>query len=156
MTPSPLSPARTAFGRTLAHVVRLWRRRADEALAACGLSEATAIPLLELCYLGDGVRQGALAEQLGIEGPSLVRLLDALQADGLVERREDESDRRARTLHLTKRGKAQVEKAERILNQVRRRLLRQVTESDLETALRVLQAVEQAVLQDKAGAEDEA
>lgn len=154
MDHAPLSPARAGFGQLLVHVARSWRRKADAALAACGLSEATAVPLLVLSHLGAGVRHGALAERLGIEGPSLVRLIDALEADGLVTRREDEGDRRAKTLHLTRKGKAQVEKAERILNRVRADLLRHVSEDDLQTTLRVLHAIEQAFQQDQSQAGD--
>ena len=50
--------------------------------------------------LGDGVRQKELATALSIEGPSLVRLLDNLERRGFIERREDETDRRARGIYL--------------------------------------------------------
>src|SRR3546814_2038548 len=50
------------------------------------------------CALVTGVQTCALpiSTALGIEGPSLVRLLDTLERRGLVERREDDADRRAR------------------------------------------------------------
>ena len=146
MTDMPLSPARAAFGRVLVHVARAWRRRADEALAAFGLSEATAVPLMELSRMGDGVRQGTLAARLGIEGPSVVRLIDQLEGEGLVIRREDATDRRAKTLHLTARGEAMVDRIEGVLNEVRARLLARVEERDVETALAVLRAVEAELL----------
>jgi MarR family transcriptional regulator, transcriptional regulator for hemolysin len=141
MEDKSLSPARAVFGRTLVHVARFWRRRADEALAAYGLSEATAVPLMALARTGDGARPGALAERLGIECPSLVRLVDALEADGLLLRRADPADRRAKTLHLTAKGAALAAQAEEVLNGVRRRLLKDVGERDVETALEVLRAV---------------
>ena len=83
---------------------RAYRGAADKALADYGLSQATAWPVILAGRLGDGVRQGALAEALGVEGPSLVRVLDQLVAAGLMERREDPHDRRAKTLHLTEAG----------------------------------------------------
>ena len=85
---------------------RAYRGAADKALADYGLSQATAWPVILAGRLGDGVRQGALAEALGVEGPSLVRVLDQLVAAGLMERREDPHDRRAKTLHLTEAGQA--------------------------------------------------
>lgn len=85
---------------------RAYRSAADKALADFGLSQATAWPVILTGRLGDGVRQGALAEALGVEGPSLVRVLDQLVAAGLIERREDPQDRRARTLHLTPAGQS--------------------------------------------------
>ena len=48
---------------------RAYRGAADKALADYGLSQATAWPVILAGRLGDGVRQGALAEALGVEGP---------------------------------------------------------------------------------------
>ena len=76
------------IGRVIARLARTWRRESDQALSDHGLSYATAIPLLLLSRQGENVRQGVLADELGVEGPSLVRLIDLLQAEGLVERRQ--------------------------------------------------------------------
>ncbi len=92
------------FCLALLQASRAWRRVADTAAANFGLSEATAYPLVMMSRLGEGPRQTVLAEAMGVEGPSLVRLLDQLCAAGLVQRREDPSDRRAKTLHLTDKG----------------------------------------------------
>src|SRR5258708_39886732 len=92
------------FGLLITRLARLWRREVDQAVAAHGLSQATAIPLVVLSRRGKSVRQCVLAEEMGIEGPSLVRLIDLLQAEGLVERREDPTDRRAKKLPLTAPG----------------------------------------------------
>ncbi len=88
----------------IARLARVRRRVADRTLSAHGLSEATAHPLQVLTRHNESVRQGSLAEEIGIEGPSLVRLIDLLEADGLVERREDPTDRRAKLLRLTAKG----------------------------------------------------
>lgn len=93
------------FGFQLITTMRAWRRVLDEAYAAHGLSEATWRPLIHIHILGEGLHQNRLAASLGIEGPSLVRLLDNLQQAGLIERREDPADRRAKTLHLTDNGR---------------------------------------------------
>src|SRR5260370_36915165 len=89
------------IGLLITRIGRLWRREADQALAAHGLSEATAIPLIVLLRRGKSARQCVLAEEVGIEGPSLVRLVDLLQAEGLVEGREDPEERRGEKLHPT-------------------------------------------------------
>ncbi|MEO9322446.1 MarR family transcriptional regulator [Nocardioides sp. C4-1] len=44
--------------------------------------------------------QADLARLLGVSGPRVVQIADALEARGLVERRRDPADRRARLLHL--------------------------------------------------------
>jgi len=131
------------IGRLVTRLGRIWRRESDQALSNHGLSYATAIPLLVLSRQGENVRQGVLADELGIEGPSLVRLIDLLQAEGLVERREDPTDRRAKTLHLTKAGAAKVEETNRILRRVRTSLLRDIGPEELAITFETLQRIEQ-------------
>ncbi|QPF89147.1 MarR family winged helix-turn-helix transcriptional regulator [Bradyrhizobium commune] len=131
------------LGRLIARLARIWRRESDQALSDHGLSYATAIPLLVLSRQGENVRQGVLADELGIEGPSLVRLIDLLQAEGLVERREDPTDRRAKTLHLTKAGEAKVEQTNRILRRVRASLLKDIGPEELAITFETLQRIEQ-------------
>ncbi|NUR11881.1 MAG: MarR family transcriptional regulator [Bradyrhizobium sp.] len=131
------------LGRHIARLGRVWRRESDQALSDHGLSYATAIPLLVLSRQGENVRQGVLADELGIEGPSLVRLIDLLQAEGLVERREDPTDRRAKTLHLTEAGEAKVEETNRILRRVRANLLKDIGPEELAITFETLQRIEQ-------------
>jgi MarR family transcriptional regulator for hemolysin len=130
------------IGRLITRLARIWRRESDQALSDHGLSYATAIPLLVLSRQGENVRQGVLADELGIEGPSLVRLIDLLQAEDLVERREDPTDRRAKTLHLTKAGEAKVEETNRILRRVRASLLKDIAPEELAITFETLQRIE--------------
>ena len=80
---------------------RLWRKMARRAAAKHGVSEAAASPLVWISRLGENVRQTALAEAIGIEGASLVRLLDELENSGLISREPDPADRRANGVSLT-------------------------------------------------------
>lgn len=134
-----------AFTVGLLRLARTYRREIDKALAGHGLSEARALPVLHIARLGDGVRQGVLAEELGIEGPSLVRILDQLCAAGLVERRDDPTDRRAKTLHLTPEGRSQAAGVEATLDAVRARYLSQISDAELSATLRVLARFEAAL-----------
>src|SRR5215470_4162382 len=93
------------FGFRVARIARRLRQAVDGELRVLGLTEATWRPLVYVRRLGDGVRQKELATALSIEGPSLVRILDNLERRGLIERRADESDRRARGIHLTRSGR---------------------------------------------------
>src|SRR5690348_5710328 len=88
---------------------RLWRKMARHAASAHGVSEAASAPLLWIDRLGQNVRQTALADAIGIEGASLVRLLDELQSSGLITREQDPTDRRANSVNLTERGRTVVE-----------------------------------------------
>ena len=142
-----MAPSQTTIhaeiGLLISRLSRLWRREADQALADHGLSEATALPLMVLSRRGKCVRQGVLADEIGIEGPSLVRLIDLLQAEGLMERREDPTDRRAKTLHLTATGEAKAEEINRVLRRVRAFLLKDLDAGDLAVTFDALQSIEQ-------------
>lgn len=128
------------FTANLLSTGRQWRRAVDLALSTHGISEANGAPLLWISRLGDGVRQVVLANQVGIEGPSLVRLLDQLEGLGLVVRKDDPIDRRAKGLWLTEEGRALAARMEDVLDELRGRILAKVDPADLEAAVRVLQA----------------
>lgn len=123
---------------------RHWRRICQTTLANYGISEACAVPLLMIVRLGDGVRQVAVAQASGLESPSLVRLLDQLCNAGFVCRTEDANDRRAKALSLTERGRALAEAIESELVRLRREVLQDIPTADLEAALRVVRAFEEA------------
>jgi MarR family transcriptional regulator for hemolysin len=132
----------SALTTSLVRLARYYRLGVDEALTGLGLSDALALPVVLLGRRPEGVRQNMLADELGVEGPSLVRLLDKLVKDGLVERWEDPSDRRAKTVHLTPAGRAHSERASKALDAFRADLLEGVPTADLEACLRVFELME--------------
>jgi len=137
-----MSSRHTEFGFLVARISRRLRQAVDAEMRLLGLTEATWRPLVYVRSLGDGVRQKELASAMSIEGPSLVRLLDNLERRGLIERREDENDRRARGIHLTRAGRELAVRAARIGNAFQARLLSGVPPADLETCERVLETLE--------------
>jgi MarR family transcriptional regulator for hemolysin len=71
-------------------------------------------------------------------------MLDQLGAMGLVDRRADPADQRAKTLHLTHAGEELAERVEPVLYSTRARLLAQVSDDDLEVCLRVFDVLRAA------------
>ena len=126
---------------TLSRVTRAWNKLVREAIVKHGISPACAAPLAAIAKLGDGERQGLIAEDIGIEGPSLVRLIDQLCSCGLVERRDDPVDRRAKTLWLTEMGKSVTKSIEADLVYLRADILKDLPRADLEATLRVYAAL---------------
>lgn len=124
----------------LLRIGRIWRKHVRAHINTHGISEACAHPLLAIGRLGNGVRQGPVAEEVGMEGPSLVRLLDQLCECGFVERREDPADRRAKTLWLTERGSSVMANIEGDLVALRAQVLAAVSNEDIEATLRVFAA----------------
>lgn len=123
---------------------RLWRRLVRDIVSAHDVSEAAAVPLIQIERMGGGVNQTEVADAIGIESPSLVRLLDQLCAGGLIERREG-SDRRAKTLWLTAEGERVTAEIESALVVLRERVLGHLPQEDIEATLRVFSAIEDAV-----------
>ncbi|MHC2002952.1 MarR family winged helix-turn-helix transcriptional regulator [Methylobacterium sp. CM6241] len=137
-----LSDLSQAYSHTLILTGRQWRRVANTVTERHGISEAKALPLVMIARMGDAPRQNALAEAVGIEGPSLVRLLDQLEKAGLVVRTEDPSDRRAKVLSLTSEAKMVVAEIEVELAGLRAAMFADVSPADLEASLRVFRTVQ--------------
>ena len=119
---------------------------ANKAVAHLGLSEASTWPLLAVSRYGDGHRQRVIANILGIKAPSLTRPLDHLEREGLIERRDDPIDGRAKTLHLTAKGRTIAVQIEATLKALRKQLFEGADANDIAAALRVF-----AVLEDRMG-----
>ncbi len=129
------------LGPLLGETARLWRARLDERLRPLGLSQARWLVLLQLARRGDGVMQKELAQWVGIEGPTLVRLLDRMSEDGWIQRRDFPHDRRAKTVHLTDKAHGVIGQINAVAAELRRELLDGVDPADIPTCLRVLQQV---------------
>lgn len=123
---------------------RQWQRLADTTLGSYGISTACTMPLLMIGRSGGGIRQVTLAQQLNMEGPSLVRLLDKLCASGLVRRESDASDRRANLLWLTEQGGALVESLEARLIDLRQDVFGELSMDELETVLKLWRLLAEA------------
>lgn len=139
-----MSAARSEFGLRLLYISRLLRREADAAVKRYGLSEATVLPVIQLSRMGDGVRQNTLTARLGIEAPSLVPQLDALEEAGYLARRADPTDGRAKMLYLTAQGRMLVKKIDPVLGEIRQELLAEISDADLAACLSVLERIEAA------------
>lgn len=131
------------LGPLLGETHRVWKTKLDERLRPLGLSQARWMVLLKLSRQGDGVVQKELAEWLGIEGPTLVRLLDRMSEDGWIERRESRQDRRAKTVHLTRQAHGVITQINNIAAGLRRELFADIDTADLEAAQRVMQHIKQ-------------
>src|SRR5215470_18706325 len=130
------------FGFRVARIARRLRQAVDGELRVLGLTEATWRPLVYVRRLGDGVRQKELATALSIEGPTLVRLLDNLERQGLIERREDETDRRARGIYLTRAGRDLAVRVAKVGTEIQARVLVKVPPAELEICQNVLDRIE--------------
>ena len=131
------------FGFLLSETARTWRTLLDQRLRPLGLSQAKWLVLLHLNMAKDDLTQKELSDRLAIEGPSLVRLLDRMEADGWVERRASPNDRRAKTIHLTDKAMETIREIKRIATKLRGELLGDISEDELAMASDVLMRIKQ-------------
>ena len=129
------------FGSLVARAARQWRRAVDRRLQPFGLTEATWLPLIYLARAPVPMRQKDLAAALGLDGSSVVRLLDALEASQFIERHEGGADRRAKIIVPTARGLSIAEKVEAVSREVRRDTLAGLSDENLRVATGVLQQI---------------
>ena len=92
------------FGFILKEVSRLYTRRFEERARAFGLTLPQCKVLVYLAR-NEGISQAKLAELTEVEPMTLVRILDHMEEEGLLERRASPLDRRARSLFLKNKAK---------------------------------------------------
>ncbi|WP_160287234.1 MarR family winged helix-turn-helix transcriptional regulator [Pseudomonas knackmussii] len=132
-----------ALTNSLQPARRAWQMLASRALGASGLSLAVATPVLLVSRMGDGVLQNVLAERIGVHPAALVRTLDQAEAAGLLERRMVPGNRRLRAIHLLDEGRRLAQRMEKELTALRAEVFGGIPGADVETAIRVLQLMEE-------------
>jgi MarR family transcriptional regulator for hemolysin len=125
------------FGMQLAQLSRGWRAELDRRLAGLGLSQARWLVLLHLARFEAAPTQRELAASVGVEGPTLARLLDSLETQGLVRRQAVVEDRRAKQISLSESALPVIKQIETIANELRAELFGGINEQDVATAMAV-------------------
>ncbi|MCC9620928.1 MarR family transcriptional regulator [Thalassospira sp. MA62] len=134
-------PGYLTLGSALMRVARCWQREVNRMLHAHDLSQTMVLPLIMLHRGGGSARQGHIAEDIGVEGPSLVRVIDALERDGFVTRICDPTDRRAKTVGLTEAGKEKAIEVEALLGKLRSEITDDIDAERLDVTLDVMRAL---------------
>lgn len=130
-----------SFGYRLITLAHQWRQAIAAELESHGLAPTTWRPLLHLAMRKEPPCQRDLAESLQIGGPALVRLLDNLEAKGLVERVDDDGDRRLKHVRLTPTGARIAALAYEVMVDVERQLVESLAPRDLAAANLAFQAI---------------
>jgi len=102
---------------TIVTLARLIRTEADKRARHHGMTRAQWTILINL-ERQPGLLQKELAEVLEVEPITVARLVDRLEARGMVERRGDPTDRRCWRLHLTDASRPLMSEIDRQLNEL--------------------------------------
>ena len=120
---------------------RLWRAahvRAADALASVGLTPAL-FALLNVIGAREGAIQQELGSAMGIDRSTMVSLIDQLENAGLAKRRPSATDRRAREIAITPKGRRLLERSRRMVSKTEDEVLAGLTtdeRAELVTLLR--------------------
>lgn len=133
--------------RRLALLGKAVREQFHEMLA----DEGCTIPtwaVLRYAHERPGQSQVQLAGHIGVEGPTLARTLDKLAAEGLVERRRDEHDRRVVRVWLTPAGDRRWAALSHVAEKMDRRLTRYLGDDDIVALHAAFDAIHRALEDD--------
>jgi len=125
------------FGFLLKEVSRRYGLRFEHRAKEISL---TLPPSIVLAYLerNEGISQSKLGELVNIEPMAMVRILDRMEAAGLVERRPDPDDRRARRLYFTPKSKPTLDEIWRLSDLTRAEAFEGISTSERDVFLDVL------------------
>ena len=119
---------------------RLWRvshARSAEALESLGLTTAL-FALLNVLGAREGAIQQELGAAMGIDPSTMVSLIDQLETAGLAKRRPRPTDRRAREVAITPKGRRVLEQARQLAMQVEDEVLRGLSGAERRQLLALL------------------
>ncbi len=134
--------AKHQFVIAIFQLARRWRVRLDERLKPSGLTKSGWAVVYWLSRSPEGVTQGQLAEQIGLETSTLTRQLDGMERQGWIERRSVSGDRRLKLVLLSDQGRARMQALQPVAETLREELLADISEAELEAAVKVLQRVQ--------------
>jgi len=92
----------------------------------------------------DGLIMSKLGQKLFLEKSTMTGVIDKIEADGLVERRSDETDRRALRIYLTPKARRLNERIFQIIDKVYQDLAKDLTAEELACAVKVTKCIGQA------------
>ena len=119
---------------------RLWRAshtRIAAALESVGLTPAL-FGLLNIIGAREGAMQQELGSAMGVDPSTMVSLIDELESAGLAKRRPHPTDRRARAVAVTPKGRRVLERARKMAMQVEDEVLRGLTAAERRELLTLL------------------
>ena len=125
------------FGFLLKDLSRLYVLRFEQRARSISRTLPQCKVLVRLEH-NEGVSQARLAEISELDPMTMVRIVDRMEADALLERRPDLEDRRARCLHLTAKGRSLLDDVWRLAEETRAEIFAGVARADRDVFMKVL------------------
>ena len=130
------------FANALHGTARVWRQAIDRRLKYLGMSQASWMTIAVAANAREPLSQSELADSLGVEGATMVAMVDRLVKAGLVKREPSTADRRIKRVVVTEAGYRLFDTVKTEAALVRKELLSQLDPEKLEAAADVLEALQ--------------
>jgi MarR family transcriptional regulator for hemolysin len=140
-----MPPTEERFSMALHNTARIWRQGIDRRLKDVGVGQAGWLAIANIAKSKEALSQIELANRLGVEGPSVVSLVDRLVKAELVERVPSETDRRIKFVVLTEAGQALYAEVKTVADAYRKEMLAGIDKAALEAAADLLEALQAKV-----------
>lgn len=126
---------------------RLWTRSLEKTISRrTGQTRVRWEMLFAIAFAEGPTTASAIAQRLGVQWPALVRILDALEDDGLIARRGNPADGRSRLIELTKEGEEMIAKVRATVDPARTELLGLLTDQELYTLVELTERLQARLL----------
>lgn len=120
------------LSRKLVVTARRWTKYAEGLIhARTGQTRGRWETMFALAFSNAPLTNNELSERMNLRWPTLVRVLDALERDGLIDRTENPADKRSRFISLTPAGRRVVEDIQPILDAARSEVVGDLTDEEL-------------------------
>ena len=130
------------FSNALHSTARAWRLAMDRRLKSLGVSQASWLTIAAVSKAQRPLSQSDLAEHLGVEGATMVSMIDRLVKAGLVLREPSMEDRRVKRVVLTAAGNRVLETVKTVAAALRKELLAGIQPEKLESATELLEQLQ--------------
>jgi len=93
-----------------------------------------------------GLTQKEIADKVGIEGATLVPIIDKMEKEGLLKRKPDSNDRRVNRIYLTQKADSLWESMVECALKIRKSSTKNISENDIQTTLETLRKISQNLI----------
>jgi MarR family transcriptional regulator, transcriptional regulator for hemolysin len=126
------------LSQMIGEVSRAWRHEMNQRLKPFGLNVSMRQVLMQLHKNPEGLMQRDLARKLGIEGPTLVRLLDQLEKKQWIRRVTASDDKRCKYSMLTPKATEQIQIIEKLSHELRIKMMKGLSREKIEAGLHAM------------------
>jgi MarR family transcriptional regulator, transcriptional regulator for hemolysin len=137
-----MSDLEERFSDALHSTSRSWRQAVDRRLKYLGVSQASWMTIAIAAKARSPLSQSELADKLGVEGATMVAMIDRLVKAGLVIREASTTDRRVKRVVLTVSGSKIYEKVRAEAVTLRKELLANTDQKKLLIATELLEGLQ--------------